>query len=426
MPGAADQHVDLVPQPFDQQRLQAQHARRVSGIEHVQVEREAIFQIGEAEQTVHQQLLVDGARARFDDDADLRVAFVAHIGQDRQLLVVDQVRDLLDQLGFLDLIGNFGDDGDPAAPPAILLVPARARAERAAPSGIGFGDDRRAVDQHAAGGEVGAAHDVHQRRMVGIGIVDQQICGVDQLGDIVRRDAGRHADGDSARAIGEQIGEEAGKNLRLLILAIIGGSKLDRAFVQARHQVGGGLGQARFGIAHRRSIIAVDIAEIALPVDQRRAQRKILRQPHHRIIDRRVAMRVIFADDVADDAGAFLVGGGVARRIGRQHVRARPARLHAQQPHRPQQPAMHRLQPIAQIRQRPRRDGGQGIDQIALRKRFVERMVLDGVERVAKISHHIGDSSAPAFGKGGPRRIDEPRSDWITRRCRTSPYRRGR
>src|SRR3546814_10577372 len=48
-----------------------------------------------------------------------------------------------------------------------------------------------------------------------IGLVDQDFSGVDQLGDVMRRDRGRHADRDPSRAIGEQIGEQAGKDLRL-------------------------------------------------------------------------------------------------------------------------------------------------------------------------------------------------------------------
>ena len=62
------------------------------------------------------------------------------------------------------------------------------------------------------------------------------------------------------------------------------------------------LGQARFGVAHRRRRIAVDRAEIALAVDQRQAHREILRHPHHRVVDRLVAMRMVFTHHVADDA----------------------------------------------------------------------------------------------------------------------------
>ena len=48
----------------------------------------------------------------------------------------------------------------------------------------------------------------------------------------------------------------------------------------------------RFGVAHGGGIIAVDIAEIALPVDQRIALGEILREPHQRVIDRLIAVRM--------------------------------------------------------------------------------------------------------------------------------------
>ena len=64
---------------------------------------------------------------------------------------------------------------------------------------------------------------------------------------------------------------------------------------------------ADFGVAHGGRRIAVDRTEIALSIDQRQPHGKILRQPHQRVIHCLVAMRVIFADDIADDARGFAV-----------------------------------------------------------------------------------------------------------------------
>jgi hypothetical protein len=82
------------------------------------------------------------------------------------------------------------------------------------------------------------------------------------------------------------------------------------------------------GVAHRRRVIAVDIAEIPLTVDQRIALREILREAHQRVVNRQLAMRMKLADYIADDAGAFLVAG---------------AWIEAQLVHRMQDAAMHRL-----------------------------------------------------------------------------------
>src|SRR3546814_1507055 len=74
-------------------------------------------------------------------DAQILGALVAHILQDRQLLVGDQLRDRLDQLALGDPIGNFADDELPGAarllfdsrgfPAAVALSPGgKARADR--------------------------------------------------------------------------------------------------------------------------------------------------------------------------------------------------------------------------------------------------------------------------------------------------------
>ena len=41
--------------------------------------------------------------------------------------------------------------------------------------------------------------------------------------------------------------------------------------------------------------------------DQQRPHRKRLRHAHNRVVDGRIAMRMVFADDVTDDAGRLFV-----------------------------------------------------------------------------------------------------------------------
>ncbi len=133
--------------------------------------------------------------------------------------------------------------------------------------------------------------------------------GVAQFGGVVRRDGGRHADRDALRAVGEQIGKGRRQHHRLFAGAVIGGAEIDRVLVDAVEQQPRHLGQARFGVAHGGGVIAVDVAEIALPVDQRIALGEILRQPHQRVVDRLVAVRVEITHHVADHLGRFLEGG---------------------------------------------------------------------------------------------------------------------
>ncbi len=69
----------------------------------------------------------------------------------------------------------------------------------------------------------------------------------------------------------------------------------------AVEQVLGDARQAGLGVAHGGRVIAVDVAEVALAVDQRIAHGEILGETHERVVDRLVAVRMVLADHVADD-----------------------------------------------------------------------------------------------------------------------------
>ena len=170
----------------------------------------------------------------------------------------------------------------------------------------------------------------------------------------MRRDAGGHAHGDAGGAIGQQVREGGGQNLGFFVLTVEGGPKIDRILVHTLQHGGCDMGQPGLGVAVGGSAIAVDIAEVPLAVDQRITQRKILRRADQRVIDRLVAMGVILADHIADDPGRFLVTlRGVQLELA----------------HRPEQPPVHRFQPVAGIGQRPVHDGAQRIGEVAVPQR---------------------------------------------------------
>jgi hypothetical protein len=60
------------------------------------------------------------------------------------------------------LIGNFGDDDLIGAAAGVLLRPAGAQAEGAAPRPVGLDDILAGLDDDATGREVWARHEVHQ------------------------------------------------------------------------------------------------------------------------------------------------------------------------------------------------------------------------------------------------------------------------
>ncbi len=97
---------------------------------------------------------------------------------------------------------------------------------------------------------------------------------------------------------------------------------------------------AHFGVTHGGRRIAVHRAEVALAVDEHVAHRERLRHAHHRVVHRGVAVRVVLADDVADDARGFLVG---------------LVPVVAELAHGVQHAAMHGLQAVAHVGQRAAR-----------------------------------------------------------------------
>ena len=106
---------------------------------------------------------------------------------------------------------------------------------------------------------------------------DQIKRGVEQLGDIVRRHGGRHADGDALRAIGEQVRRGGRQHHRLLRVAGVIVAEVDGVFVDAFEQQLREFGEAGLGVAIGGGVIAVDVAEIALALDERIARGEILR-----------------------------------------------------------------------------------------------------------------------------------------------------
>ena len=181
----------------------------------------------------------------------------------------------------------------------------------------------------------------------------------DQLIQVMWRDIGGHANRNPAGAIGQQVWKGGGHHLGLFEGAIIIGAEIDRVFRQTFHQGLGNRGQARLGITGGGRVIAVDIAEIALPVDQRIALVEILGKAGHGIVNRGVAVGVIIAHDIARDLGRFAEP---------------PRRRQPQFAHREENSAVHRLQPVARIRQGTVHDRGQSIGQIALADGAAKRL----------------------------------------------------
>ena len=166
------------------------------------------------------------------------------------------------------------------------------------------------------------------------------------LAQVVRRDVGRHADGDAGRSVDQQIRERRRQDRRLLGGLVVVGREVDGLLVEIRHHVVGERLEPRLGVAHRRRAIAVDRSEVALPVHRRVAHVEVLRQADQRVVDRRVAVGMEVAHHLADDLRALAVAA----------PRRQPHRLHAVE-----HAAMRGLEAVARVGQRSSHDDAHGV-----------------------------------------------------------------
>ena len=193
----------------------------------------------------------------------------------------------------------------------------------------------------ATAGVVGAGY---QRPQIGIRQrrgFNQGYAGISNLAQVVAGYLCGQAHGNTTSTV-EQAKRQARWQLaRLFGGTVVVGLKINRALVNLVQQQAGNLGQARFGVAHGGSTIAITRAEVALAIDQRIALGKVLRHAHQRVVGRLVPMRVKAAQYIAHHPGTFhWLGTGVA--IG-------PAKAQAHTGHAVQNAPLHGFKTIAHI-----------------------------------------------------------------------------
>ena len=89
-------------------------------------------------------------------------------------------------------------------------------------------------------------------------VVDQATSGVADLAQVVRRDRGRHADGDAAGAVDQQVGELAGQDAGLLVLLVVVGLEVDGVELDVLEHLGGDRAELGLGVPHGGRGQAVD------------------------------------------------------------------------------------------------------------------------------------------------------------------------
>ena len=234
------------------------------------------------------------------------------------------------------LIGKLGDDDGRTALANLLHVGHCPHLHRPTAGRQGV-SDAAGSDQVGPGGKVGTLDDLQIVLDRSIRVLNAVDDGIDDLAEVMGRDIGCHADGDAGGTVGQEVGVSSRQNDRFGGLAAVVVLEIHRVFLDAFQQMHGNRGKAALGITHRRRRI-VDRAEVALRRDQWIARAEVLAQADQGVVDRVVAVRVIAAHDVADHRCALPKAGPGP---------------HSGLEHGIDDPPLHRLQPVPNIRQRP-------------------------------------------------------------------------
>src|SRR5262245_52956339 len=237
--------------------------------------------------------LRDGVAFEFDDDPDFllrgrfAIGLIADFRNALDLLVVDQVGDMFDQLRLVDLERDLGDDDGVAllgaAPDAVDRDP-RPKLHHAAPGLVSLLDAFTAVNE-SPGGKIRPRDHLYQIRGLCVRMLQELDGRFDDLTQIVRRNLGRHADGDSIRTVDQKVRHARRQHCRFLKLFVVVGDEFDGFLLDVGEQFCRDSREARFSVTVGGRIVSVDATPISLPVNQRVAHRKILRHPHHRIVN---------------------------------------------------------------------------------------------------------------------------------------------
>ena len=239
--GAAHDDVDLVGDPVAHEPVQAQGARHpVDQGEHVG--REVVLELGALVEVVEDHL-GDGV-ALEDDDQSLTGApggLVTDVGDAGDLAVAHELGDLVGQVVGVDLVGQLSDD-EALAALDLLDVDHGPLGDGSAAGTVGVLDAPPAQDR-GAGGEVGSGdpldEGVEQLLARGVGVLEVPLGSAGDLAQVVRRDAGGHADGDALGAVDQEVGEPRRQDDRLLVASVVVVLEVDAVLVDVPEHLHG-------------------------------------------------------------------------------------------------------------------------------------------------------------------------------------------
>ena len=375
------------------------------------VDGEGRLQLRLGEQAVEHHLGV-GVLLQLDDDAHAgAVGFIADVADAVEPLAFHLVGHVLDEHALVDLVGDFGDDDPRPVLAELFELRAGTDDDPAVAGGVRRADAAAAHDD-AAGGEIGAVQVLHQVGQVGFGVVQDLHRSGDGLPQVVGRDVRGHAYGDTRGAVDQQVWEAGRKDPGLLAAFVEVGIPVDGLLVDVPEHLRRHPGQAGLGVPVGGRRVAVHGAEVAVAVHQGIPHGEVLGQADERVVDGAVPVGMVSAQHVADASGRLLEGLVMGQIV---------------LVHGVENPAVHRLEAVAHVRQSTADDDRHGVLYVGFLHLLHQRRGHDGLIRVSDLLGivlwffaHIGAaflfSMAPSRGPRKP--INNPDSPHTWRSSR--------
>ncbi len=326
---------------------------------------------------LHQRFHVDPIGARDNDDAAwvLVIGLIAQVSDHRQFLGLHLSGDLLQHLGSGNLMRERGDHDV-----AVLDTVNGPHAHGTSTCLIDLQQIRTRRDDLRLGREIRPKHMLAELLDAGARLVKQAYAGGRHFAQVVRRHVSGHAHGDTGGAVEQKVGQTRRQRRRFVERAIEIRHPIHRALSQLAEQHLGIARQTRLGVAHRgKGLRIVRGAPVALTVDQRIAIAEWLRHQHHGLVTGTVTMGMELTEHVTDGPGGLLVLG----------VGVQPELAHGVD-----DPPLHRLEAVADMRQRTIHDHVHGIVEVSLLGEIGEGATLHAIQAQVDGFAHQQFSSA--------------------------------
>ena len=263
-----------------------------------------------------EQLVEDNLRNlppfQFNNDADVRIRFVADVGDAGNRLVHDEVIHPFQQLVFLHLIRNFSDDD-------LLLLHIsgagcdalyhRFCTDSDAPSTRGIHIfDAALADDTPCCREVGPSDIFHECFGIRIRVFQFAQQRVNEFTEVMRRNACQITDTYPRRAVDEQIRQQAGQHGGFFQRIFVVRLEVNYLLLDVGKHLAGNFRQSAFGVAHCPGRIIVNTTEVSLSINERIARIEILCHTDEGVVNGAVAVGMEIFHHFADDSGTFIVG----------------------------------------------------------------------------------------------------------------------